>query len=62
MADTKIKVLRKGKVKEVSRIQVGDIRIGKCWICDQRCRLTRLANGRDRHEPVAEGQGSLFSE
>lgn len=55
-----MKVRRKGKVKEVSRIQVGDVWRGKCWICAQKCKLTRLKNGKDRHEPIVEIQGSLF--
>lgn len=48
----KIKVLRKGKLRQVSRIQVGDTWLDKCWSCEQMCRMTRLSNGHNRHDPL----------
>ncbi len=49
------RVLRGGKIEEVPHIRVGDIWLGKCWGCKQQSRITRLANGHDRHGPLVGG-------
>lgn len=61
-SNTKTKVIRSGKVKEVSRIKVGDVYVGKCWCCHQECKCTLLGNGHERHEPLDEVVRGLLNE
>ena len=42
-------ILRKGKLGQYKRLQVGDIYIGKCWLCESRCLCEELANGCTKH-------------
>ena len=61
-----MKVIRKGKIKEVKKIRVGDIYVGKCWICESVCQCEDLTNGHTRHTPLftdeRQGQVALFME
>lgn len=49
-----MRVIRKGKVKEVKKIWVGDIYIGECWCCGQTCICESLANKSTRHSPLTD--------
>ena len=64
MSDKKIQVMRKGKLREVKKIRIGDIYIGTCWLCGSVCRCEDLRNGFTRHTGIfteqKAGQGSLF--
>lgn len=42
-------ILRKGKLGQYKRLQIGDIYIGKCWLCESRCLCEELANGHTKH-------------
>lgn len=59
-----MKVIRKGEIKEVKKIRVGDIYVGKCWICNSVCKCEDLTNGHTRHTPIFTdeevGKLSLF--
>ena len=61
-----MKVIRKGIIKEVKRIQVGDVYVGKCWLCESVCQCEKLSNGYERHTPLFQdekaGQLALFKE
>jgi len=47
-----MKVIRKGKIKEVRKVRKGDIYVGKCWICGSVCQCEDLDNGYTRHKPI----------
>lgn len=55
-----MKILRKGKVKDYKRIQVGDRYIGKCWLCDGECLCERFWNGHTGHSFLTKEMRSLF--
>ena len=45
----KIKVIRKGELKEVKRIHISDIYLGECWLCRSKCLCVNMANGHTHH-------------
>ena len=38
----------------MAKIKVGDKREGVCWVCKQKCTLTRLNNEQDSHSPLLD--------
>lgn len=60
-----MKVIRKGIIKEVKKIRVGDIYVGKCWLCESVCQCEDLLNGHTKHTALFTdekvGQLALFS-
>lgn len=62
----KMQVIRKGKIQEVKKIRVGDIYVGKCWLCESVCQCEDLTNGYTKHTALftdeKAGQLALFKE
>lgn len=60
-----MKVIRRGEIKEVKKIRIGDIYVGKCWVCESVCKCEDLANGHTKHTPILtdehQGQEVLFN-
>lgn len=56
-----MRVIRKGKVKEVKKVWVGDIYIGKCWMCNQKCLCQNLTNGHIGHSPLTDDMLELLA-